>query len=78
MKKRTRMEENKQNKERKTFTLKPINIAWLQRRALQESTPEDRKSDSALLDEILDQVRESEPSPTKSKKNARALEAVAA
>lgn len=75
------MEETKQNKERKTFTLKPINISWLAKRALELSTPEDKKSDSALLDEILDQARTAESSPTHKQKKtsaARALETLAA
>ena len=73
------VEELKQNKERKTFTLSPINIAWLQKRALDESAPENRVSDSALLDRILDEARLAEsPSPTKQKKSALALETIAA
>lgn len=72
-------EEKKQNKERKTFTLSPVNIAWLQRRALDESTPDERVSDSALLDRILDEARLAEsPSPKNQKKSLVRLETIAA
>jgi hypothetical protein len=73
------MEEIRQNKERKTFTLKPVNVTWLAKRAFELSTPEDKISDSALLDEILDQARQAESPTRTSKKNETArLETVAA
>jgi nitroreductase len=73
------VEEKKQNKVRKTFTLSPINDAWLKRRALELSTPEDKVSDSALLDRILDDARLAE-SPTQKiqKKSLVRLETVIA
>ena len=73
------MDQKNEIKERKTFTLKPINVRWLKRRALELSTPENKISDSALLDSLLDELREraESKSPTPQKKtSAPALEFV--
>lgn len=73
-------EEPKQNKERKSFTLKPINIAWLAKKSLDESTPENKVSDSELVDRLIDEARAADsksPSTIKQKKSATpALEIV--
>jgi len=63
-------------KQPKTVMLKPINIAWLKKRALEESTPEDRVSDSAFLDQLIDQAREREETPIPSQKKRTAAPAV--
>ena len=69
-------EEKKANKKQKTVTLKPINIAWLAQRSFDESTPENKVSDSEIVDRLIDQARKQEESqsPTKQKKTARAVE----
>jgi len=69
-------EPKKANKKQKTVTLKPINIAWLAQRSFDESTPENKVSDSEIVDRLIDQARQQEesPSPTKQKKTARAVE----
>lgn len=68
----------KEIKQVKSYSLKPINIAWLKKTSLAESTPEERVSDSAVLDRLIDQAREQEESqsPSRQKKTARAAEAV--
>jgi len=70
------MEEKKEIKKPKTVTLKPINIAWLGKRALEESTAENKVSDSELVDRLIDQARlqEESQSPSRQKKTARAVE----
>ncbi len=55
-----------------TYYLKQENIDWLNQKAFDKSTADTRVTDDALLDEILDQAREAETSPTKQKKSARA------
>jgi hypothetical protein len=69
-------EEKKQTKERRTFTLKPINIAWIEKQSLDESTPEDKVSASELVDRLIDEARQSatSKSPSKQKKTAQAAE----
>lgn len=65
-----------------TYYLKQENIDWLNRKAFDQSTADNRVTDDALLDEILDQAREAETSPTPNKQKktsaARALETLAA
>jgi hypothetical protein len=63
-------EEKKANKKQKTVTLKPINIAWLAQRSFDESTPENKVSDSEIVDRLIDQARarEESPSPAAEKK----------
>lgn len=67
-----------ENKERKSMTLKPINIRWLKKKSLDESTPENKVSDSEIVDRLIDAAREAEESqsPTnhKQKKSTRPLE----
>jgi hypothetical protein len=62
----------KKNKQVRGFSLKPENINWLAEQALEKSTAEKKISDSAFLDQVLDQLREQGQSPTRSKgkKNA--------
>ena len=64
----------KTSKKVQTYYLKQENIDWLNQKAFDKSTPADRVTDDALLDEILDQARQAEKSPTKQKKSAAALE----
>ncbi len=74
-------DEKKEVKKAQAYTLKPINIAWLTKKALDESTPEKRMSASALLDQIVDEAREKsgeQVSPSKHKASTRAFETVAA
>ena len=47
----------KQNKERKSFTLLPVNVAWLEQKSLQLSTPDDKVSDSELMDRLITAAR---------------------
>lgn len=63
----------------KSYSLRPSQIAWLRKQALQESTPERTMSASAVLERIIDAAMQAESkSPsTQSKKNA-ALELAAA
>jgi hypothetical protein len=67
-------EEKKAVKERRTFTLKPINIAWIEKQSLDESTPEDKVSASELVDRLIDEARRNAESPSKKNKTARAVE----
>jgi len=69
-------EEKKEVKEPKTVMLKPSNIAWLKKIAHEESTPENRVSDSAVVDRLIDEARAREESqtPSKQKKTARAVD----
>jgi hypothetical protein len=71
-------EEKRQVKERRTFTLKPINIAWIEKQSLEESTPEDRVSASELVDRLIDEARRNtqNQSPSKQKKTAQAVDIV--
>lgn len=71
----------KTGKKVQTYYLKQENIDWLNQKAFDKSTAENRITDDALLDEILDQARQADtsPTPTKSqKKSAQALEPVVA
>ena len=64
-----------------TYYLKQENIDWLNQKAFDKSTADNRVTDDALLDEILDQAREAETSPTRKsqkKTGAPAIEAVVA
>ena len=72
-------EEKRELKKTSAYTLKPANIAFLIEQAVNESTPEKRMSASAILDRILDAVRQSSPSPTKiERKKYAPIESVAA
>ena len=76
------MEEKKEVKQPKTVMLKPVNIAWLRQRAHDESTPEDRVSDSQIIDRLIDAARQKSeaesPSPSKQKKRVQARELILA
>ena len=67
-------EEKKEIKKPSTYTLKPVNIAWLIEQAFKESTPEKRVSARAVLDRIIDQARQDAaiPSPVEKKRSAQA------
>jgi len=72
------MDQKKQNKKRKSVTLKPINDAWLGRRAFEESTPENRVSESEIVDRLIDEARLKEAAESQSpseKKTKHALSA---
>lgn len=73
-------EPKRENKQRKSFTLSPVNIAWLAKRSLEESTPESKVSDSELVDRLIDEARRRDEasSPRPVKKNDPAREPVAA
>lgn len=62
------------NKKPKTVTLKPINIAWLAQQSFNESTPENKISDSEVVDRLIDEARLRAKSPTKQKKTALAVD----
>lgn len=65
-------EEKKEIKVVKSYSLPPSQIAWLRKQGLEESTPEQTVSASAVLERIIDKaMRESNPSPTQ-KKSAQA------
>ena len=68
------MAKDDSTKKVQTYYLKKANIDWLNRKAFDQSTPDDRVTDDALLDALLDQVRETgqSPSPKQSKKNGLA------
>ncbi len=71
----------KTGKKVQTYYLKQENIDWLNQKAFDRSSAENRVTDDSLLDEILDQAREAETSPTRKsqkKTGAMALEAVIA
>jgi hypothetical protein len=78
------MDEKKENKEVKSYSLPPSQIAWLRRQALQESTDEQTISASAVLERIIREAMKStaRPSPSKQPKRRKAdmhtLQAVAA
>jgi len=75
------MEEKKEIKISKSYSLPPSQVAWLRKQALIESTPEKTMSASAVLERIIDEAIQADaesPSPIKQKKSAQALEAVAA
>jgi hypothetical protein len=61
------------NKKPKTVTLKPINIAWLAQQSFNESTPENKVSDSEIVDRLIDEARlkAATQSPSNQKKNDR-------
>jgi hypothetical protein len=61
----------KTGKKVQTYYLKQENIDWLNQKAFEKSTANDRVTDDALLDEILDAAREADQSPTPTKKKAR-------
>lgn len=71
-------EEKREIKKTSAYTLKPINIEFLIKKALKESTPEKRVSASAILDRILDEARQSPTPQPKEKKSHAAAEPVAA
>jgi hypothetical protein len=72
------MDEKKETKKVKSYSLRPSQIAWLRQRANEESTPDKDVSASAVLEEIIDDAMEaSKPSPSK-KKEINRLELVAA
>ena len=54
------MDEKKEPKEVKSYSLKPVNIAWLREQAFRESTPESIMTASSLLDRLIDEARERE------------------
>ena len=59
----------------KSYSLRPSQVAWLRKQALAESTPEKTVSASAVLERIIDEAMEQEqPSPSKQKKTAHAVE----
>jgi hypothetical protein len=63
--------DSKGKKKVKTFYISEENINFLNQRAFEESTPNSRVSDDAILDAYLDHLRESHPTqPVKAKKNA--------
>jgi hypothetical protein len=67
------MEEKKEIKVVKSYSLPPSQVAWLRNQAFQESTPEQPVSASSLLERIIGEaMQKSEQSPTTSeKKTAR-------
>jgi hypothetical protein len=69
-------EEKKEIKIVKSYSLPPSQVAWLRKQALQESTPEQTVSASAVLERIIDTaMKQSEQSPLEKKtKNAQARE----
>lgn len=64
------MDEEKQEiKVSKSYSLRPSQITWLRRKALQESTSDETVSASAVLERIIDDaMKQSEQSPTRQKK----------
>lgn len=55
----------------KSYSLRPSQIAWLRKQALQESTPDKTVSASAVLERIIDEaITKSEQSPINPKKRA--------
>jgi hypothetical protein len=67
------VEEKKEIKEVKSYSLPPSQIAWLRKQALVESTPEKTVSASAVLERIIDEaMQKSETSSPKQKKSAQA------
>jgi hypothetical protein len=61
-------QEKKEIKVVKSYSLPPSQIAWLRKQALEESTPEQTMSASAVLERIIDQaMHESEQSPAEKK-----------
>lgn len=68
----------KESKKVQTYYLKQANIDWLNQQAFDRSTADNRITDDAVLDEILDKARAAAQSPSKQKKSALALETVIA
>jgi len=71
----------KTSKKVQTYYLKQENIDWLNKRAFDQSTPNIRVTDDALLDQILDQARQADKAPIQDKQkktSARALELITA
>jgi hypothetical protein len=64
-------QEKKEIKVVKSYSLPPSQIAWLRKQALEESTPEQTMSASAVLERIIDEaMHESEQSPSEKKRTA--------
>ena len=79
------MEEKKETKVVKSYSLPPSQVAWLRQQALNESTAEQTVSASAVLERIVSEAmakaekdaETSSPTPQK-KRSALTLESVAA
>ena len=71
--------EEKQTKVVKSYSLRPEQIAWLRKQALNESTEDKTVSASAVLERIVDEaISSNSPTPGKQKKTRVAFEAITA
>jgi hypothetical protein len=71
------MEEKKEIKKVKSYSLPPSQIAWLRTQAQNESTPEETVSASAVLERIIDQAMQAQsPSTLNQKKRSSAVNAL--
>ena len=61
-------QEKKEIKIVKSYSLPPSQVAWLRKQALQESTPEQTVSASAVLERIIDQTMKQSEQPSPSEK----------
>jgi hypothetical protein len=65
------MDEKKENKKVQPYSLKPINIQWINEQALRLSTPDNKISSSLFLDRLIDEARLKDeaqsPSPVEKK-----------
>jgi hypothetical protein len=59
------MDEKKENKKVQPYSLKPINIQWINEQALRLSTPDNKISSSLFLDRLIDEAQS--PSPVEKK-----------
>ena len=72
------MEEKKEIKEVKSYSLPPSQIAWLRKQALKESTPEKTVSASAVLERIIERAMRESPTEKKTTRAASAQIVLAA